>query len=305
MPPLIPVAVAGGIGAAVVALRYIAARRVEALVASRLPVATDGTVRGAGAIALEGGPMAVLILHGFGDTPQSVRSLGHFLHQRGWTVRVPRLPGHGRSLRDLASGTATAWLDATRSAYRELCRTHPVVTVLGQSMGGALAVLLAADAPELPSLVLLAPYLTMMPKVSRIARRSRFLSWIAPYVRSSTTESIWDPVERANSLGFGFTPTRLLGELSLITRMAWDAAPAVRAPTLMLQSQQDNRILRRDAERVFERLGAATKEFHWLQGRGHVLSVDYGRDEVFARSEGWMRQYGEAREDVRARMGDS
>jgi carboxylesterase len=305
MPLLMPVAVAGGVGAAVVALRYAASRRVEALVASRLPVAPDGIVDGAATIMLEGGPFSVLILHGFGDTPQSLRGLCYFLHERGWTVRAPLLPGHGRSLRDFASCTAAAWVDATRSAYAELRRTHSVVTILGQSMGGALAVLLAAGAPELPSLVLLAPYLTMMPKVSRIARRSRFLSLTVPYVRSASAESIWDPVERANSLGFGFTPPRLLGELSQITRLAWEAAPSVRAPTLMLQSLQDKRISRRDAESVFERLGAATKELHWLRGRGHVLSVDFGRDEVFARSEGWLRQFGEARGDVRARMGEA
>src|SRR5688500_7618916 len=81
--------------AAATALHVAHRRRVERRVLRRLPLGDDGVVRGAGALTLGGDPgRAVLVLHGFGDTPQSVAELAHALHADGWTVRVPLLPGH-------------------------------------------------------------------------------------------------------------------------------------------------------------------------------------------------------------------
>jgi len=39
--------------------------------------------------------VGVLLLHGFTGSPASMRPWGEALADRGWTVRVPRLPGHG------------------------------------------------------------------------------------------------------------------------------------------------------------------------------------------------------------------
>ena len=71
------------------------------------PVGADGVVDGAASIALDApGPRAVLLLHGFGDTPQSMLHLALALHAGGWTVRAPLLPGHGRTLADFGQTDA-------------------------------------------------------------------------------------------------------------------------------------------------------------------------------------------------------
>src|SRR5690606_10352873 len=69
---------------------------VERSVGARLSAGPDGTVRGAEPIDLEPpSPIgAVLLLHGFGDSPQSLVSLAHALYERGFIVSVPLLPGH-------------------------------------------------------------------------------------------------------------------------------------------------------------------------------------------------------------------
>jgi len=285
LPPLAAVT-----GFLAVVARWGVARRIEQEVAEHLPRGPGGVVTGADPVALNAGDHAALLLHGFGDTPQSLRALAAYLHAHGWTVRVPLLPGHGRSLREFSSSRAADWVGSASAEYDHLHRTHSLVTIIGQSMGGALATLLAAENATLPALVLLAPYLTMMPKVARIARRYRLVSVLAPYVRSRTDASIWDPAAKAKSLGYGVTPPKLLAELAHIAHAAWDAAPRVTSPTLMLQSRDDNRITREDAEKVFERLGAATKELVWMEGCGHVIAVDYGREQVFTRSEEWLRR---------------
>jgi carboxylesterase len=287
-------ALAAGVGVVIVALaaRTRMARHIEHETHTRLPRHQNGVVIGADAIELAGGDRAVLILHGFGDTPQSVRLLAERLHERAWTVHVPLLPGHGRSLGEFAASRASEWIAAARDAYASLRTTYGTVAVVGQSMGGALAILVAVEHPDIPAIVLLAPYLTMMEKVQRIAQQQRVLSLLVPYIRARTEASIWDPAEKAKSLGYGVTPPVLLAELAYITRAAWDIAPAVRVPTLMLQSRQDNRIHAADAQRVFDRLGGRPKELQWLQGCGHVIAVDHCRDQVWAETARWLRRFG-------------
>src|SRR5688500_13670913 len=78
----------------------------------------DGIVGGAGPLALEGGgDRAALLLHGFGDTPQSLGFLAGWLQARGWTVHAPLLPGHGRTLRAFTQSGAAAWVAHARGAY--------------------------------------------------------------------------------------------------------------------------------------------------------------------------------------------
>jgi alpha-beta hydrolase superfamily lysophospholipase len=132
----------------------------------------------------------------------------------------------------------------------------------------------------------------MRPKVTTLARGHRLLSLVAPYVHSRSEGSIHDAAERSRSLGLGYVAPRALAELLAITRAAWQMAPHVHTPTLMLQSTSDNRIPAADASRAFARLGSSLKELHWLTGCGHVLAVDFQRGEVFARTEDWLRRHG-------------
>lgn len=293
MTPLVPLVVATALAAALLVIRRRTSQVTEALVAQRFPTDLNGVVAGAESITLEGGKAAVLVLHGFGDTPQSVRRLADHLHRDGWTVRAPLLPGHGRSLRVFSRSRAEEWRRFVLEEYDRLRASHGRVAVIGQSMGGALAVILAAERRDVAALVLLSPYLTMMPKVARLARVHRLVAVATPYVRTRSEASIWDAAERHRSLGFGLVAPRSLAELLAVTRAAWAAAPRIIAPTLVLQSSSDNRISNDAASRAFQRLGTPRKELAWLSGRGHVIAVDYGRDEVFAKTADWLRRHGE------------
>src|ERR1044071_6329383 len=90
------------------------------MVARRLPTTKDGIIPGAEPIRIERGRAAVLLVHGTGDTPQSLAPLAAALAERGYTVAAPLLPGHGRSLAALSRASAEAWYDSARDAYRAL-----------------------------------------------------------------------------------------------------------------------------------------------------------------------------------------
>ena len=277
-------------GAAFV-LRLRSARLVADL-ARRLPPGSDGIIAGAQAIALPGSPNdAVLLLHGFGDTPRTLEYLARALAGAGYTVRVPLLPGHGRTLDAFEQTHAKEWITAAREAYAALRGTHRSVSVMGLSMGGALGIILAADEPALPALALVAPYVSMPRRARLVARLHRVWELFTPVFRSGGQRSIVDPVEKARSLAYGLVTPRTLFELSRVVRRVQVSLPRIKAPTLVIHGVNDERVPRDAATREFARLGAPERELVWALEGGHVLTVDVGRERVIALVVEWIARH--------------
>jgi carboxylesterase len=266
------------------------AHRLETLVAERLPVGASGIIPGAEAIALShAGPRAALLVHGFGDTPQTLRYLARDLHAAGWAVRAPLLPGHGRSLRDFAASRHGDWIALVRRDLDALRAEYPTVALVGLSMGGALATIVASMVPDLAALVLAAPYLGMPLSLRAFARFHRLAALAWPWVDGGAHgASIRDRTEAAGNLAYGVTTPALVAELRAVVREAWAALPRVPAPTLIVQSRGDNRVAPDVAVRALARLASAEKELVWIDEGAHVITVDFGRDRVSAAVLGWL-----------------
>jgi carboxylesterase len=289
--PLAVVAAAALTAAAALAWRKSHVRHLERDCLARRPLGPDGIIVGAQPFDLDAtGGRAVLLVHGGGDTPQTLRYLAEVLHARGYAVRAPLLPGHGRTLRHFTDVTADAWLDAVRAEYRAMRARHSWVGVIGVSMGGALAVQLAAEVDgELPALGLVAPYLAVPSQLRRAARLAPAWGLMMPYIRSGDTgRSIHDPAEEAKSRAYGvFTAPALRALVSTADRASALLA-RVTAPTLVIQSREDNRITPEACEQCFAALGAREKRLVWVEGAGHIITVDRGRERVFSELADWM-----------------
>jgi carboxylesterase len=249
-------------------------------------------LKGAETIDLqEEGSHGVLLLHGFGDTPQTLSLLARRLHKGGYSVLVPLLPGHGRTMETFTRSRADEWIDAARSSLLEMRDRSNAVSVVGLSMGGALAVLLAAEFQDISALILIAPYLGM-PRLLRIAAATHWL-WgrLAGELNGRNPRSIHDPIEREKNLAYGAVTGRALYELSRVMNRARKALPGVTAPTLIVQSREDSRITPDVAEFALKELGAKEKRLVWTEGAGHIITVDYGRERVFSEVDKWLRAH--------------
>ena len=245
----------------------------------------------------EGNSHGILLLHGFGDTPQTLRLLASELHASGYDVIVPLLPGHGRNVESFMRSRRTDWLACARVEFARMRASHESVALAGLSMGGALAAILAAEDPETPSLVLMAPYLDMTPKVKVAAATQWIWSNAAGALRSSSPGSILDPAERAKSLGYGGVYSgRLLYELWRLGAQARRALGAITSPTLVIQSRTDPRVASTVAESAFAAIAAEEKKLVWIEGAGHVITVDYGRAKVFDEVKAWIVGHTPARQ---------
>ena len=275
--------------AAIAIIRVRTRTRALRTVAERLSLGADGGIVGAAPIDLPAATgRAALLLHGFGDTPQTLGYLASYLQTHGWAVRAPLLPGHGRSLDAFSASRVEDWVGCARQELDELRGRYSTVSLVGLSMGGSLATILAAEAPDVRAMVLLAPYLSMPTRLRRAAVAHRLVGVVAPFLGGRGERSIRDPDEVARNLAYRYTTPRLVYELSKVVERARRAAPTVKAPTLVIQSRQDNRIPPEAAERAFALFTAPERRLIWTEGNGHVITVDYGRQAVFASVVEWL-----------------
>lgn len=158
-------------------------------------------------------------------------------------------------------------------------------------MGAAVAAILAADDESLPGIVLIAPYLRV-PTWVRLALPFRAL-WnpFVGAVEARHPQSIQDPEEREKSLGYGMVNARAMAELSKVARKGRRALPRVTAPTLVIQSREDPRVSERTARMALKRSGAEEKRLVWVKAGGHVITVDFGKDEVLAETLRWIKRW--------------
>lgn len=242
--------------------------------ASRRPAAEDDP--GAPFRYPADGPAGVLVLHGFTGVPFSVRPWGRALHEAGANVVGPVLPGHGTRWEDLAGVRWEQWRDHAAQHVQQLRARHDVVVVCGLSMGGALALHLAATLP-VDGVVALNPALSL---VSRTARLSPALHRAVPSVPGVGDDiSLPGVTEHA----YPRTPVAGVAELGRFMARTRRMLPAVTAPVLVLRSQHDHVVSDASHLHVLRRAGGDV-ELVRLAESFHVATLDREADVVSSRS---------------------
>ena len=140
----------------------------------RIQLSQPTPLPGAEPFSADGGPIGVVVSHGFTGTPTSMRPWAEHLAAAGFTVRLPRLPGHGTTWQERNKTTWPQWYGEIEAAYRELDGRCEQVFAVGLSMGGALVTKLAIDHPDVAGLVLVNPAYGMMRKDAKLAP---YLAW--------------------------------------------------------------------------------------------------------------------------------
>ena len=278
---ILPLIAGAAVAIALAALnRRRVAHAVEAEYARRYPADARGVAEGAEGFTLPGtNGRGLLLLHGSGDSPQSLRYLATALNAAGYEVSAPLLPGHGRSPRSFADATASEYRDAAAGALEEVEARNEWTGVIGLSMGAALAVHATRRSRRVRALVLLAPYMIPPRGVRLTSRLAPLWGSIVPYVRGRGAASVHDPVAREESRAYGTFSPGALAALVATADAGFAALGAIEVPTLVINSAEDNRIPRALADQVLHAI-TAPLEAHWLEGCGHVITVDYCKDAV-------------------------
>ena len=239
--------------------------------------ASERVVPGAEPFSFDGGPAGILLLHGFMGNPASMRPLGEWLAARGHAVECPRYPGHGTFWKDLGRHRWQEWAaEAERALDRLTARTSAVVAC-GLSMGGAMALHLAAKRPDdVKALIVVNGFLrdrriTLLPYIWRVVPPQK---GIGNDISKQGMDEL--PYERI--------PARGIAELAKFLRQVVKQLPSVRQPAIVLNSPEDHVVPKGTAKWLMGRLGSREKEILELPNSYHVATLDHDAELIFERT---------------------
>jgi carboxylesterase len=227
----------------------------------------------------EGGEVAVLLCHGFTGSPQSLRPWAEHLAEHGMTVSLPLLPGHGTRWEDLR---ITGWQDWYAEVDRELrllCERRETVFVAGLSMGGALALRLAAKHGDAVRGVMV---VNPANKVHGLAAHA------LPVVRHlvPATKGIASDIAKPDSreLGYDRVPLHAAHSLRQFFQATDRELPQVTQPVLLLRSPQDHVVPPVDSARILSRISSTDVKEVILEQSYHVATLDHDADRIHEES---------------------
>jgi len=240
---------------------------------------TDVVMPGGTTFTASGGPLGVLLLHGFTGTTTSVLGLAHLCAAAGYSVMAPLLPGHGTSVEDLMTTGWDDWSGTAESAYQDLAARCDRVAVVGLSMGGSLAVHLAVRHDDIAALVLINPI--VMPLGAEMEEMGQALLDAGVEVY----DSIGSDIKKEGVVETSYDQTPVAPGLSLLRalKVLNTQLELLSAPTLLLSSTEDHVVPVENGEELVARVRAPLSRI-MLENSYHVATLDNDRDVVEAAS---------------------
>ncbi len=231
-------------------------------------------------MAAVGGRQGVLVLHGLTGSPWEVRPLGERFAADGYTVAMPLLAGHGVSVQELGRSRWRDWLSSARQGLTWLEGRCDRVHLVGLSMGGALALLLAGQrsSAELASLSLLAPALALPTTTQTALRIMRRVGW--PKVLGKGPSDLPADGQPPAFNAMPVAPLRSLVDLNEVLR---DCRPHPTGPILVLHGTADRTIPPAVAARALRDLLGDRCKPEPIEGVGHLLTRTTKAQQVIER----------------------
>ncbi len=235
---------------------------------------------GAEPLSIDGGPNGVLVVHGFSGTPQSMRTLAEAFGAAGFAVELPRLPGHGTTVEDMATTTFADWLEAVELVYRDLAARSDLVVVAGLSMGATLAARLAARHSEIAGLVVINGAFAPPPEAAVRDGLEQKIAAGVPRIPGPGND-VADPSQ--TELAYAeVAPAALLSLLDALDQLH-DELPRIGCPCLVITSDQDHVVPPASSD-VFAAGVTGPVEQLRLVRSFHVATLDYERSDLEARA---------------------
>ncbi|MHB8781626.1 MAG: alpha/beta hydrolase [Candidatus Geothermincolia bacterium] len=234
----------------------------------------------------DGGNIGVLVQHGFTGCVQSMKPLAEHLAAEGFTVRAPRLPGHGTHWKDMGTRTWQEWLGTSEKTLKELFDKCDKVFITGLSMGGTITLNLGAKyAGRVAGLMPINAAVFLNPVLMSVVPYAKHILKSIPGIGSdikdpSCTERAYDKV-----------PLAAVDQLRMIMKLTKAELPKVTAPILIFSSTQDHAVPPKNSRYILEHVGSRDKELVKLENSYHVATLDFDKELIFRREVEFIRAH--------------
>ena len=234
---------------------------------------------------------ACLLIHGFTGTPKEMRWMGEYLHEQGFTCLGIRLAGHGTIPTDMIRSRYQNWMASVEDGYHLLRGVTGRIFFVGLSMGGVLSLLMSTQLNVSGVVAMSTPY--KFPDDPRL-KYIKLISKFQPYMPKSNDPpgtGWFDDASWKDHISYPQNPVRSLAELNLLLGEMRDALPKVKAPVLLIHSQNDTYVSPESIDLLYDDLiNASDKTKLLVTESGHVVTRDAARRQVFDAALGFIQR---------------
>jgi len=230
----------------------------------------------------ENSKIGIILVHGFTGSPASMRPWGEFLNSKGYTVRVPLLPGHGTKVEDLNRVKWQEWPAKVIFEIEQASQTCDRIILIGLSMGGGTILNVAASLANekinhknIVAMILVNPMIHVRGVPAELAY---FLSRF-----QRLRKSVGDDIKRPGVTEWGYDalPTRGVHQLLKMLRITRRNLPTIKIPIQLFHSVSDHTLPVSNTEIVFKEIGSLEKNRIELMNSYHVATMDYDQELIF------------------------
>ena len=231
-----------------------------------------------------------LLIHGFTGYSQEMQGLAQLLGEDGYQTVNTVLPGHERTPEDLRRTRWTDYWNHLEGEFRRLEQECPGgVFCLGQSMGGALSLLLAERLPVKGIVTFAAPVrLTGIP-----IRLASLLGPLVPWKvipADPMEKQLDDPeMQKIHKCYAGFHLESVIQMLHLL-REVRNNLEKVTAPILVIHAKKDKVVHPNNMDWILRAVSSDVKESLLLTQGRHPITMDLGRHEAFRAAHAFLRK---------------
>jgi carboxylesterase len=227
----------------------------------------------------DGGRIGVQLLHGFTGSPHSMRPWAEHLAAAGYTVDLPRLPGHGTTWQEMNRTTWQDWYAEADRSLDTLTGACDQVFVAGLSMGGCLALRLAAERPDD-----VAGLLLVNPSVAASDKRFVALPVLKRLVGSIS--GIGNDIKKPGTVegSYDRTPLRALDSMRAMWKVTREDLAKVTAPLVVFRSVEDHVVEPLSTQIITQRVSSRDVTERVLDNSYHVATLDNDAHTIFSDS---------------------
>jgi len=238
--------------------------------------------KGAETFFIGKGKLGCLLIHGGTGTPAVMKPMGEYLATEGISVLGIRLKGFGTSEQEWLETKHADWINSAEEGVEELRRHCEKAFLAGLSMGGSLALYLAAKhrkdicgvisicAPAGPQFL------------------DNFRKRFAPLSRENLPQANFTATDikdkNVTAGGYEHHYPILNLEWAKVVEKSNRGIKSIICPALIIQAKNDHVIDPQTAEWIYQNIGSKKKEIVWLENSYHMATIDVDKSTVFSRS---------------------
>ena len=214
-----------------------------------------------------------VLIHGFTGTPWTLADLGASLMRHNIMVSIPLLPGHGTKPSDLIGVSWKEWVKVCRIEVEKMWRICDEVFLIGLSMGGTIALLLATEI-ECNGVITLSAPVTLSSFVIKVVSLLRFFVkyWKKKPFSSSS------PI--LSQTGYDRYPLGALLEFIKLLDYVKNLLTKVKCPVLIIHGKNDKKVNSSNAELIYNNVNSTDKQKIILDTSHHIITKGVDKEKV-------------------------